>query len=163
MNDSDSIEYSVMAAKLLTNFGFVEFLSIQWLMTLKEPKMKLKNIYSMRLHDRINEILSLVNKSDKFTKTEKYEILKIWKELNGKGREIRNSIAHSPFVQSRTSNTDGTQSINFEGFLTFNKKTNMEELISLEELKKAVDITANLIKKLTPISSTLQKTNHKNT
>ena len=148
LDDPESIKYSNMAGKFLSNFGTIEFLSIEWYMALTEAKPKLSKVYGLTLSERINRILELIEKTNRFDRNQKTEIVDVWKKLKNDGLKLRNSIAHAPFWQLRPNSQEGTQFINCQGFLTFNKKTNTEELISYEELSNGVNATKVLADKL---------------
>lgn len=143
VNHPTSDEYALACGKFLINFGLVELQSREWLATLENGRCpNLKKWFDKPLEARIKRVVKLLKDSEFLASSDKADALNAWEHINGKGKELRNAISHSPFVMG-LSEDDLKAAPRICGFLN-RKKDGSEELISIQEINGGVDTTKRL-------------------
>jgi hypothetical protein len=144
-----STEYALQSGKLIQNFGVVELTSYRWIAYLSQSAVAVEISRELPLAKRIDVILRLMDRGTRNIEKREQAVL-MWRQLRDKGCEVRNSIAHGTVgfgFEGEPANADPT----FSGVLKLKRWTDCDELISLDELKNAVDVTANIVEQLNEI------------
>ena len=144
-----SIEYATQSGKLIQNFGVVELISYRWIGFLSKNDVAVEISQELPLARRIEIILKLLGR-DSCKLDKKDESLRLWKQIRDQGCEVRNAIAHGTVGLFFTGNPQ-TEEPQSSGVLKLKKWTDTDELISLDEVKNAVNVTARISEQLNQI------------
>ena len=144
-----AVEYATQSGKLIQNFGVIELTSYRWIGFLSKCEIAVEIAREVPLAKRIDIIVKLLGHGDhKLVK--KDEALRLWKQVRDKGCEVRNAIAHGTvglFFRGNPASEEPQSS----GVLRLKKWSDVDELISLAEVKDAVNTTAQIAEQLNQI------------
>ena len=141
-------EFALQSGKLIQNFGAVELTSYRWIATLSGNAVAVEIAMEVPLAKRIDIILRLLDRDTPFTDTEKKDKAKtLWKQVRDKGCELRNTVAHGT-VGLMFDGDQASQEPAATGVFKLRKWSDTDQLVSLEELKAAVNVTANIVEQL---------------
>ncbi len=103
------------------------------------------------LAKRIDIIIRLLARDPKGLSAEKVDEAKsLWSQLRDKGCELRNTVAHGTVgLKFATEHVAGQPQS--AGILKLKKWSDTDEMLTLEELKAAVNVTGNIAEKLRAI------------
>jgi hypothetical protein len=144
-------EFALQSGKLIQNFGIVELISYRWIEALSGNKVAMEISMELPLAKRIDIILKLLAREPKGLAPEKVDEAKsLWSQLRDKGCELRNAVAHGT-VGLQFPTDDVTGQPQSAGILKLKKWSDTDQLLTLEELKGAVNVTSNIAEKLSAI------------
>ena len=143
-----TLEFALQSGKLIQNFGVVELTSYRWIETLSGSSVAVEIAMEVPLAKRIDIILRLLDRDTPFFDSEQKDKAKtLWKQVRDKGCELRITVAHGTvglgFEGDHTSSEPVTA-----GVLKLRKWSDTDQLMSIEELKDAVNTTANIVEQL---------------
>lgn len=149
-----SQEWAENIGKLLLNFGALEIQTFLWLESLSADENEVINTSNKQFSWRLCKVRKLI-KNRKFESSIESEMLKVW-ECSEKLAVFRNKIAHNPLVFSYSKQEPDGSPKNI-GILSIRKSkndktpSNILNLWSLEELKRAVDAVSENVSNLTEL------------
>jgi hypothetical protein len=92
--------YSYAIGGVFINFGAVEMMSYRWVEWLSTDPVVMRDMaIDMKLADRIRLIVRLVERTD-WPADDKKSAVELWQAV-GTASQIRNRIAHNPFIRGR--------------------------------------------------------------
>jgi hypothetical protein len=142
-----TLEFALQSGKLLQNFGVVELTSYRWIAALSGNLVAVEISRDVPLAKRIDIVLKLIDRDAKSPPEKKEKARALWKQLKNTGCPLRNIVAHGTVGLSITGDDPGADP-QWIGVLKINKWTDTDELVSLEELKGAVNTTAKIVEEL---------------
>jgi hypothetical protein len=92
--------YAEHVGALVVNFGFIEYLSFQWISALQEDIVLIQVAADMQLSQRILLVRKLAER--KLNDPEKKEAMKLWERVRVLS-ELRNAVCHNPYMFAWTS------------------------------------------------------------
>jgi hypothetical protein len=97
MDTTQGMKWEPLIGAFIMNFGAVEMASFQWITALSADPVVLRDLaIDMQFRKRISLVCQLIERSATSAE-QKAEAVGLWEEV-AKLAEIRNTIAHSPFV-----------------------------------------------------------------
>lgn len=141
------MDFALQAGKLIQNFGLVELTSYRWLGVLTQNPMAVEISRELALSKRIDIVLRLIDRDTKLGADEKDKARTLWKQVRDKGCELRNAVAHGT-VGLAIKGDDPTAQPHAVGILKIRKWSDTDALISLDELRGAVNSTAQIVEEL---------------
>ena len=97
MDTAKELKWEPLIGGFITNFGAAEIASFQWITTLSADPVVLRDLaIDMPFRKRISLVCQLIERSG-VSKERKDKAIGLWEEV-AKLAEIRNTIAHSPFI-----------------------------------------------------------------
>jgi hypothetical protein len=143
-----SEEFALLSGKLIQNFGVVELLSHRWIEVLSRSAIAMEIAMELPLAKRIDIIIRLLARSHNDMSAEQVtEANTCWSQLRDKGCELRNSVAHGT-IGLRFHEDDTMSTPEVAGILKLRKWSATDQLLGLDELKGAVNVTHNIVEKL---------------
>ena len=141
-------EFALQSGKLIQNFGAVELTSYRWIATLSGSAVAVEIAMEIPLAKRIDIILRLLDRDTPFNDIEKKGKAKtLWKQVRDKGCELRNTVAHGT-VGLMFDGDEASREPVATGVFKLRKWNDTDQLMSLEELKDAVNVTAKIVEQL---------------
>lgn len=144
-----SIEYATQSGKLIQNFGVIELSSYRWIGFLSKSDIAVELSQELALAKRIDVIVKLLARGDQLP-THKDEAVRLWKQVRDKGCEVRNAIAHGT-VGLLFTGDPATEEPQASGVVRLAKWSDTSQLISIAEVKDAVNTTARIAERLNQI------------
>jgi hypothetical protein len=143
-----SKEFALESGQLIQNFGIVELTTYRWIEVLSGSSTAMEISMELPLSKRIDIILKLLKRDPKQLAPDKVkEAAELWAQLRDKGCELRNSVAHGT-IGLRFPTADTTGQPQSAGILKLQKWKDTDQLITLEELRGAVNVTGNIAQRL---------------
>jgi hypothetical protein len=142
-----ALECALQAGKLLQNFGLVEMTSYRWIEVLSGSGIAVEISRELVLAKRIEIILKLVDRDTKLAADKKEKARRLWKQIKDKGCERRNTVAHGT-VGLAIAGDDTSAEPKVVGLVKIRKWSDTDELMSIDELKGAVNTTARIVEEL---------------
>lgn len=149
MDHPVAVEYAVQSGKLIQNFGVIELTSYRWIGFLSKSEIAVEIAKEVALAKRIDLIVKLLGRDDQKL-VKKDEAVRLWKQVRDKGCEVRNSIAHGTVGMVFAATPEAEEPMS-SGVLKLKKWSDADELISLAEVKDAVNTTARIAEQLNQI------------
>jgi hypothetical protein len=141
------LEFALQSGKLLQNFGLVEMTSYRWIEFLSGSGIAVEISRELALAKRIEIILKLIDRDSKLADDRKEKARTLWKQVKDKGCELRNTVAHGT-VGLAIAGEDTLAEPMVVGLLKIRKWNDTDELMSIDELKGAVNTTARIVEEL---------------
>jgi hypothetical protein len=146
-----TLEFALQSGKLIQNFGVIELLSYRWIEVLSGSSIAMEISMELPLAKRIDVILKLIARGSPSLSSEAAgEAKQLWSQLKDKGCEIRNSVAHGT-MGLKFPQADTSKDPEEIGILRLKKWSDTDQMISVEEVKAAVNTTSSIAKKLNGI------------
>ncbi len=142
-----TLEFALQSGKFLQNFGLVEMTSYRWIAVLSGSPIAVEISREVPLAKRIDIVLKLIDRDTKLATEKKEKARTLWKQVRDKGCELRNTVAHGT-VGLAIAGDDPTAQPQIVGVLKIRKWSDADELVSIEELKGAVNTTAKIVEEL---------------
>ncbi len=140
-------EFALQAGKLIQNFGVIEITSHRWIEALSQSTVAAEIAKELTLAKRVDIILRLLPNNKLLTPELTSKAEKLWRKIKDKGLEVRNTIAHGTVSLAFIDNDPSLEPQTI-GILKVKKWRDTNELIGLEELKNAVNVTAQTANEL---------------
>jgi hypothetical protein len=140
-------EFALQAGKLIQNFGVIEITSHRWIEALSQSAIAAEIEKELTLAKRIEIILCLLPHNKTLVPELIAKAEELWRKIKDKGLEVRNTVAHGT-VSLKLIDNDPSLEPQTIGILKVKKWQDTNELMSLEELKNAVDVTAQIANEL---------------
>lgn len=152
-----TVEFALQSGKLIQNFGLVELTSYRWIGTLSKSDVAVEISMELPLAKRIEIILRLLERDKTLSTERKCRAEKIWKEVKDKGCELRNTVAHGTvgLMIAGDASSAEPQAV---GILKIKKWKDTDQLMSIDELKRAVNATARIVEELNVLVEDAQPT-----
>lgn len=145
-------EFALHAGQLIQNFGVIEITSHRWIEALSQSQVAAEIGKELTLAKRVEIILRLIPQSKALSPEQKSKADDLWRKIKDKGLEVRNTVAHGT-VSLAFIDDDPTLEPQTIGILKVKKWQDTDELVSLEELKNAVTVTAQIANELNAMFS----------
>jgi hypothetical protein len=146
----ETLKFALQAGKLIQNFGVVELTSYRWIHSLTGSAAATEISMELPLAKRLEIILKLLGRDTTLKTGAREKAMELWKQLKDKGCELRNTIAHGTVGLSFPEN-DASADPQAIGILKLRKWQDSDQLLSLEELENAVNVTARIAENLNEI------------
>ncbi len=150
-----SEEFALYAGKLIQNFGVVEVVSYRWIELLSGSAIAAEISKELPLARRIEIVLNLLARDPKVPQITKERATGLWRQVRDKGCEIRNAVAHGTVLLALPDG-DTTQPPKLAGILKSRRWQDEDHLVSLEELKAAVNTTSRIAEELVEVAEVLR-------
>ncbi|MBL9201740.1 MAG: hypothetical protein JNL39_14615 [Opitutaceae bacterium] len=152
-----SDEFALHIGKLIQNFGVVEMSTYRWIAQLSGSKIAVEISMELPLAKRIEVILNLLEKGhSSFDAAQRERATNLWGQLRDKGCELRNAVAHGAtilaFSGAETSGNPVTS-----GVMKVRKKSSTDQMLGIDEIKAAVNTTAQIAMELSKIIQAAQQ------
>ena len=141
-----TVEFATQAGRLIQNFGVIELLSFRWIELLAKSSVAAEISQELTLSKRIDIIVKLIER-DTPQPEKKDDAVRLWKQLRDKGCELRNVVAHGT-IGLQFADDPETANPQTSGVLKLKKWAPTDELVSLQEVKDAVIVTARIAEEL---------------
>jgi hypothetical protein len=149
-------EFALQAGKLIQNFGVIELTSYRWIEALSASAIAAEISKELTLGKRIEIILRLLHRGNTLSAELKARAETLWKKVKDEGLERRNTVAHGT-VSLSLLESDPSFEPQTIGILKIKKWQDTDELMGLDELKNAVNVTykiANELNAMLPVNVT---------
>jgi hypothetical protein len=140
-------EFALQSGKLIQNFGVIEITSHRWIEALSQSTIAAEIGKELTLAKRIEIILRLLSHNKVLAPELIARAEELWRRIKDKGLEVRNTVAHGT-VSLELIDDDPSLEPQTVGILKVKKWQDTDELMSLEELKNAVSVTAQIANEL---------------
>lgn len=140
-------EFALQAGKLIQNFGVIELTSYRWIEALSASGIAAEISKELPLGKRIEIIIRLLSRSNLLSSEQKARAETLWKNVKNEGLERRNTVAHGTVGLSLIE-SDPSLEPQTIGILKIKKWQDTDELMGLDELKNAVNVTSKIANEL---------------
>ena len=157
LNPAHLGEWPLKVGQYILNCGVIELLSYQHLNALEDTREAFNKNVDRSLSQRITRILTLAQQSSAISQTHKAELEALWSEARELS-DLRNRIAHNPVLPTwKPSSDPKTQPPDLMGIPDMKqiKDGDVSDSISLDGLKRLIDATASLGRRLHSATSGL--------
>ncbi len=150
LNHPAAQEFSPLIGSLIQNFGVIEITSHRWIEALSQSAIATEISKELPLGKRIDIIRKLLPHNQVLTPELKSKADDLWRKIKDNGLEIRNTVAHGT-VGLTFLDHDPNLEPQTIGILKVTKWQTHDELMTIEELRNAIDVTAKIANELNAI------------
>lgn len=140
-------EFALQAGRLIQNFGVVELTSYRWIDFLSSSPIATEISKELPLSKRVEIILRLIPHCKTMEASSLARAANLWKKIKDEGLERRNTVAHGTVSLALTAD-DSSLAPETIGILKHRKWQDSDQLMGLDELKNAVNVTAAIANEL---------------